>query len=191
MANTGKIFGAFKERLFNEGWDGKMAVGFAMIREAIHLKSDVGTKRSLPIPIVSTISSDFANKLSKYGVDTASVTTEMGLSVLINTLISMLHRLFYDESADDAKLFEVRTRKILLYSNSIASTSNVIASILLKNPKILDVGGAIVTIMRLFSDIRFICRIKQEFIESALDVHFQGVVDELELMYKTEKLHIL
>jgi hypothetical protein len=186
FADTGKIFNACKERLFDEGWEGKLAVGCGIIREAIHLKSDIGTKRSLPIPVISSVSPEFAKKLAEYGIDTASVSTEIGLSVLINTLISMVHRLFYDESVDDPKLYGVRTRKILLYSNTIASTSNVIATVITKNPKILDVGGLIVTIMRLFSDIRFICKIKQEFIQSALDVHFQGIVDELELMYKSE-----
>jgi len=189
LANTGKIFGSCKDRLFNEEWDGKLAVGCAIIREAIHLKSDVNTTRGLPIPIVSSVSPEFAKTLARYGIDTASVGivgAEIGLSVLINTLISMVHRLFYDESADDPKLYEVRTRKILLYSNTIASGSNVIAAYITKNPKILDIGGLIVTIMRLFSDIRFICRVKQEFIESALDAHFRGVVDELEQMYKSD-----
>ncbi|MDR2832383.1 MAG: hypothetical protein LBV67_01550 [Streptococcaceae bacterium] len=183
LANTGKVFSACKERVFDEGWDGKLAVGSALIREGIHLKSDIGTKKSIPLPVISSISPDFSRKLTVYGIDMASVSTEIGLSVFINTLISMVHRLFYDQSVDDSKLYEVRTRKILLYSNVIASSSNVVASVLLKNPKILDIGGLIVTIMRLFSDIRFITRVKQEFVQSALDVHFQGIVDELEQMY--------
>ena len=186
LADTSKIFIACKERLFDEGWEGKLAVGCGIIREAIHLKSDIGTKKSLQLPVISTTSPEFAKKLAGYGIDTASVGTEIGLSVLINTLISMVHRLFYDESVDEPKSYEVRTRKILLLSNTIASTSNVIATVITKNPKILDVGGLIVTIMRLFSDIRFICKIKQEFIQSALDVHFQGIVEELEQMYKSE-----
>ena len=184
LADTGKVFSACKERLFDDGWDGKLAVGSAIIREAIHLKSDINTKKSLPIPIISTVSPEFAKKLAGYGIDTASVGSEMGLSLMINTLISMVHRLFYDESVDDSKLYEVRTRKILLYSNCIATTSNVIISYIAKNPKILDVGGLIVTIMRLLSDVRFICKVKQEFIQSALDVHFQGTVRELDEMYK-------
>ena len=184
LASTAKILFAVKNRLFDEGWDGKLAVGLSIIREAIHLKSDVGTKRSLPLPIISNCSPDIAKQFVKYGIDTASVATEIGLSTLINTLISIVHRLFYDESMDDNKLFEVRTRKILLYSNTIASTSNIIISALTKNPEIIDVGGLIVSIFRLFSDIRFICMVKQEFIQSELDIHYQGIVDELELMYK-------
>ncbi|MCL2217585.1 MAG: hypothetical protein FWB91_11290 [Defluviitaleaceae bacterium] len=186
LADIRKIFIACKERLFDEGLEGKLAVGLGIIREAIHLKSDIGTKSSLPIPTIPTASPEFAKELARYGIDTASVGTEIGLSALINALISMVHRLFYDESVDDPKLYEVRTRKILLLSNTIASTSNVIVTAFTKNPKILDVGGLIVTITRLVSDVRFICKVKQEFIQSALDVHFQGIVEELEQMYKNE-----
>ena len=46
----------------------------------------------------------------------------------------------------------------------------------------LDVGGLIVTVIRLFSDIRFITRVKEEFIESQLDIHFNGIMDEIEKM---------
>ena len=184
LADTSRIFTACKERLMNEGWDGKIAVGSAVIREAIHLKSDVITKKSLPLPVVSVVSPEFAEKLCSYGIDTASVGTEIGLSMAINTLISMVHRLFYDETIDDSKLYEVRTRKIILYSNTIASVSNVIATVITKNPKILDVGGILVTIIRLFTDIRFITRVKQEYIESQLDLSFKGITDEIEAMNK-------
>lgn len=168
----------------NEGWDGKIAVGSAVIREAIHLKSDVNTKKSLPIPGISVVSPSFAEKLCNYGIDTASVGTEIGLSIAINTIISIVHRLFCDETVDDPKLYKVRTRKIILYSNTIASVSNVIAAAINKNPQVFDVGGLLVTITRLFSDIRFITKIKQEFIESQLDIHFKGITDEIEEMNK-------
>lgn len=184
LADTSRIFLACKERLMNEGWDGKIAVGSAVIREAIHLKSDVNTKKSLPIPGISVVSPSFAEKLCNYGIDTASVGTEIGLSIAINTIISIVHRLFCDETVDDPKLYKVRTRKIILYSNTIASVSNVIAAAINKNPQVFDVGGLLVTITRLFSDIRFITKIKQEFIESQLDIHFKGITDEIEEMNK-------
>lgn len=184
LADTSQVFLACKERLVNEGLDGKIAVGSAIIREAIHLKSDVKTKKSLPIPGISVVSPSFAEKMCNYGIDTASVGTEIGLSIAINTIISIVHRLFCDEAVDDLKLYKVRTRKIILYSNTIASVSNVIAAAINKNPKVLDVGGLLVTITRLFSDIRFITRVKQEFVESQLDIHFKGITDEIDEMNK-------
>lgn len=46
--------------------------------------------------------------------------------VLINTIIAMIHALFFDgNTITDKKLYEVRTRKILSYSDFIASSANV------------------------------------------------------------------
>ena len=65
-------------------------------------------------------------------------------------------------------LYEVRTRKILLISNAIASTSTIINAAVTSNPKNLDIGSLLNTVTHLFTDIRFIARIKQEFIENEI-----------------------
>ena len=84
------------------------------------------------------------------------------LSILINMVISLLHGLYYDEGSDGNRdLFEVRTRKILLYSNTLASTGNIAATLITKNAKMLDIGGLLVTISRLYTDARFIARAKE------------------------------
>ena len=64
------------------------------------------------------------------------------------------------QTKDEEQFYEVRTRKIVLYSSLIASTSNVIASVLTKRYDLLDVGGILVTIGRLITDVRFICKVK-------------------------------
>ena len=183
IANTAKIFEAVISRVSQRGIDGKIALGCALLREGIHLKSDIYTKRSLPLPGLSTVSPDFAQQLTKYGIDTASVGTEITLACLINLIIAIVHRLCFDGLPGEEKLYEVRTRKILLYSNLIASTSNVIASVLSKNYKLLDVGGLLVTISRLITDIRFMCKVRDEFVRSKLDEHFEGIRSETEALY--------
>ena len=77
----------------------------------------------------------------------------------------------------------MRTRKIILYSNLIASTSNIIASVLAERYELLDVGGILVTISRLITDVRFICKVKDEFIQSKIDQQFEGIKSELDEMY--------
>ena len=183
LADTGKIFIACKDRIMGEGIDGKIALGSAVLREGIHLKSDVGTKRSLPLPGIGVLSTEAGKKLAKYGIDTASVGTEFALASMINCLIAMVHKLCMDDSDGDEKFYEVRTRKIIMYSNLIASTSNIIVSMTTKNYKLLDVGGLLVTISRLFSDIHFIAKVKQEFIDNKLDVRFQGIKEEVDSIY--------
>ena len=68
----------------------------------------------------------------------------------------------------------------MLYSNLIATTSDVIQTAIraangdgaaLKN---IDLGGLIVTIYRLFKDVTFIQKIKEEFIMNEWDNLFEG-----------------
>ena len=99
-------------------------------------------------------------------------------------IIGLIHGLFYNEEKDgDRELYEVRTRKILMYSNIIASSSNVITVCITKNPKKLDLGGLMVTLSRLFTDIRFISRVKQEFIEGELALGMKEQFDEADRLF--------
>ena len=173
-ADTIEVLKYTNDYLFNKELEGKEKIGVSLIKEAIHLKSDINTKKSLPLPIISVISPELANRLCDYGLDVANVETVMkqaSYSMLINTLISMIHAMFYDEINDNNwKLYEVRTRKILSYSNVIASTSNIIAVVLMtyngnkKAINYLDVGGIMVTLYRLISDQKFIAQVQQEFL---------------------------
>jgi len=189
-ADTEKVFEYVKKRLIDEGMEGKAIIAISLFREVMHLKSDVGSKVSLPVPIITTISPDFAKELAKYGIDVANLRTvgnQFIYAGLINTIIAMIHRLIYENNgAGCLSLYEVRTRKILTYSNLIATTSNILYVAINAVPKMveaaefgpgamiaaaaddlkyLDIGGLIVTLYRLISDTKFISQIKQEFLE--------------------------
>ena len=76
----------------------------------------------------------------------------------------------HDKDKDgERNIYEVRTRKGLLYSNSLASVGNIAYAAATQQWGKLDIGGIIVTITRLFSDIRFITKVKKEFIEKEMD----------------------
>ena len=94
-------------------------------------------------------------------------------------IISLIHGLFYKNDID-RKLYEVRTRKILFISNSIASTSSIINGVITQNPKNLDIGGLIVTVGHLFSDVRFMAKIKKEFIQNEIDKKLQSELAEID-----------
>ena len=182
-ADTSKIFESVIGRVSNEGIDGKIALGCAIAREAIHLKSDINTKRSLPLPGIGVLSPELGKELARYGIDTASIGTEVTLSCFINFVIAIVHKMCFDETKDERRFYEVRTRKIILYSNLIATTSNVILSVLTEKYNLLDVGGGLVTIGRLITDVRFICKVKDEFLQKELDEHFEGIREEVDLLY--------
>ncbi len=136
-------------------------------RQFIHFGSDFFTNQGLPIPLISTVNNDLAKEMiTKWNIDTYSFLRGMSLSALINSIIFLIHQFFYDENRDGSKqLYEVKTRKILSYSNLIATSSNVLITAITGNKKLFDLGGFVVTILRLVSDYNFIHHVKQEFLQ--------------------------
>lgn len=191
-ADTSKVLSYTFENLLHEGIKGKIIIGTSIAKEGVHLASDVNTKHSLPIPIVSTYDPRLASNLASYGVDMANILTvgkQIAWASAINILIAMIHRMTFSEERDgNPKFYEVRTRKVVTYSNLIASTSNVLAvaiaagigaateneELLRKSLQKLDIGGLLVTLYRLISDHKFINNLKQEFILNNFDKMIQG-----------------
>ena len=111
----------------------------AVFRQALHYKSDMYTKDGLPVPLLGVFSEALAGKLysSQYDFlcfarDSMIEGISAVLSILTNMVISLLHGLYYGEGRDGNRdSFEIRTRKILLYSNTLASTGNVAATLML------------------------------------------------------------
>lgn len=158
----------------------------SIIRQALHFGADAFTKMGLPIPIINTISPDLSSKLlsENFRIDAYSVSRGIMLSTLINSIISAIHGLFYDEKVDIKRdLYEVRTRKILSYSNALATSSNTIYTAVTKDFTKLDVGGAVVTLYRLISDYSFISKVKYEFINEILDNELREEIKKIDDIY--------
>lgn len=163
----------------------------AIFAQAQHLKSDEYTKLGLPVPLLSSMNEEFASKLYRENYDALCFSRDIkivGISFVVSKLfdiiISLAHGLFR-KGDEDKNLYEVRTRKILLISNSIASASTIINTAITENPKNLDIGSLLNTITHLFSDVRFIARIKQEFIESEISDRVQKEIAEVDALYET------
>lgn len=164
-----------KEKIFlEEGIEGIKLFLVSLWKEILHLRSDILSKESLQLPFLS-LDMNVVNKLSKYHIDMASIYTvekQVSMSIIINVIIKYIHQLIitHIEKNIDMDLLEVRTRKILSYSNIIASTSNIlevgIRTALKDSSAInkLDIGGLGVTIYRVISDTKYQKRIKHEFI---------------------------
>lgn len=164
------------KRSIEKAQSGKLNLPAAITAEALHLKSDVFTKRGLPVQIINSLNPDLGGKLynSHYDAlclarDTAVIGGSFVASILIDMIVSLVHGLFYCKDKDGTRdIFEVRTRKILLISNTIATTSNIIGAVITKNPKHLDIGGLLNTIRHLFSNLAFMADVKKEFIENRI-----------------------
>lgn len=153
----------------------------ALFAQGLHLASDKYTKLGLPVPFISMLDADKAYEIYKGGYDYLDYLHDTQLlrrtfksaaqSMMINMLIGAVHKFFFNPNVDySQELYNVRTRKIILYSNLIATTSDVVQTAFraydgdetaLKN---FDLGGFLVTLYRLITDTDFIMKIKEEFI---------------------------
>ncbi len=175
----------------------------AFFKAKCHLKSD-NSKNGLPVPFTMLFSPDFAKELSEYGFDAAGLGQvvedsfkQAAGSVLINYMIAVLHGMICKaEYQEDLKFVQVRTRKILLLSNLIATSSNIVATTAVATVsayqgneqgiefarKHMDIGGALITLTRVFSDLRFISSIRDEYIRNRMDREMDKVFAEIENM---------
>ena len=179
----------FKE-CYNEVKADPLNLPAAIFAQAQHLKSDEFTKLGLPVPLLSSINENFASKLYSENYDALCFARDakiVGVSFVVSKffdiIISLVHGLFRKEN-EDKDLFEVRTRKILLISNAIASTSTVVNAAITSNPKNLDIGSLLNTATHLFTDLRFIAKIKEEFITSEIAEKLQEEIRAIDIMYE-------
>ena len=165
-----------------------MLLAASTARQAIHFGSDYFTKQGLPIPLIATVNNDVAKTMITKGhIDMWSITRGAALSALINQLIATIHRLFYNEDRDGTRsMYEVRTRKILSYSNAMATGSNILVTAFTKDLTKLDVGGALVTLYRIVSDYKFIHEIKRDFLKN----EFYNIVVGKDYDFMKEEHHV-
>lgn len=170
--------------------DDKSSVAAAVIKQLIHIATDMYTPCGIQLPGATLVfSKENVEILTKY-ISTGDVLkagASAGLSILINTIISAVHGcklLFEDDGLDYSKeLYSIRTRKIILYSNLLASSSNVIATGISGNLKDFDLGGFAVTCYRVFSDTHFIDKIKYEFLNLQVSKIYEDKIKDTEKYY--------
>lgn len=215
-ANAAKMV-EYSLKRFNES---KATVGLAVVKQAYHIKSDEYSKEGLPLPFLQLLlDSDVIKALCESGIDFAkleflgTIGVQTILSELISYVISVAHRVTIvcednkkkgaekiitkEELIESLKkqqtLNEVRTRKVIVISESIASAANAIVigavevgAVYTENPDLakeaveyLDLGGYLSTIIHLFTDIRFITKIKKEFIAQAVENNYKEKLDAI------------
>lgn len=162
----------------------------SLIKQIIHIGTDLYTPCGIQIPGANLIlSNSEVEKLTQYisTGDIIKIGTSAKLAELINLLISTLHMLMYDSSSVVSRdVYNVRTRKIIMYSNLIATGSNVLwvaGNMMAGNEgvvKQLDIGGLIITLKRLMTDAEYIRKVKEEFVFGGFNQMIQGEALQLE-----------
>lgn len=175
----------------SERWNNdKKSVIAAIIKQTIHIGTDLYTTCGIQIPAANLVLSkshvEYLTKFISTG-DIIKIGISSTISILINGIIEIIHSLLYNkEKHSSRELYSVKTKKIIMYSNIIASSSNLIwESINIVNGNInsvknLDIGGLIVTIIRIVKDKKFIRDLKEEFIYGNFKKMIAGEDLELE-----------
>lgn len=167
-ASTIDIFMHIFKRIKEEGKEGWVTLGYALLKEIIHLFSDLPSKQSLPIPVISTFSPELARKLSLYGLNTGTIVQGGIATMAINWLIGFLHGICRCDDEDE-RLYEVRTRKIIMYSNTFSTLSDLGFSLFTaymgdKNTmRKFDLGGYMITLYQICHSSNVISAIEREF----------------------------
>lgn len=167
MASTIRMLEKMAERTDEE----PEAIACALIKQIIHIGTDLYTPCGLYLPGLNLLTSTkYAEQLTKYvsAGDVVKVSGAAGISVLINTIISMLHRLTYLGIKEelDINVCQVRTRKIIMLSNAFATSSNLIQTAIQKDISKLDIGGALVTAHRIATDTEFNKAVRFEYLNT-------------------------
>jgi hypothetical protein len=175
-ADTGLMFKKIYERLQTEKAEGYKALAYALFKECVHLRSDIRTKKALPIPLLSSVSPNLTRIMGFLEIDYLTIKIiekEYVLSTIIDLIIRILYNFCYDEEKDvSQELYRVRCLKILLYSNEIATTSSAIQTWVrmaycdITSAKYFDFGGAINTLYREMTTPLKIAEIQHEYLTS-------------------------
>lgn len=179
-ANTLEIFKSIANRIQTEGNEGWITLGCALLKEIVHLFSDLPSKQGLPLPIVSTFSPTLARKLSLYGLSTSTITQGGFATMLINWFIGFLHGLCKNADEDE-KLYMARTRKIIMYSDTLSTVSDICYSMFTaylgdKNSmRKFDLGGYLVTIYQICHSQNVISAIEREFYTTKIIEEFNKI----------------
>lgn len=164
----------------------------AVVRQSMHFASDKYCTEGLPIPLLSIINPQRAQELIEKGwnsqelkyllqTDLLNLGINAAVSILINLILQSIY-LFCMDGTEDIEILKVRIQKILLVSNLISSSSNILYVTVTKRIGKLDVAGIGVTLLNLFRSKKFIADIKQEFIARGIEKAIMGENNWMEIV---------
>lgn len=153
------------------------SVGAALIKQVIHIGTDTFTPCGINLPLADLVlSKKTVEEITKYvsAGDVVKIGSSALLAMGINFIIGAFHNMLYTNADREAgiqrNLYNVKTRKIIMLSNVVATSSSVIKTAFetcngnAMALKRMDWGGLIVTLYRLINDTEFINAVKYEFI---------------------------
>lgn len=146
----------------------------SFIKQLIHIATDTYTPAGIQLPGANLVFDRvLVEQLTQYVStgDVVKIGASAAVADLINKIIELLHGCMLVEKGSvlDDQLNKVKTKKIVLYSNAIVTSSSVISEYVLGQFDKIDLGGLLTLMRRVFTDIEFIYDVKYEFLKSGLE----------------------
>ena len=104
----------------------------------------------------------------------------IGISASLNTLVSAIHAITYNENDGDLDTFCIRTNRIIVYANAISAMINSTPSLLAEDWASMDYAGFITAIITKIQSDRFWINIKAQFLNSKYMEALEKELDEID-----------
>jgi hypothetical protein len=106
---------------------------------------------------------------------------QAAVPLAINIGIAQMHNKTYDPQKDgERKYFDARTRKIILYSNILASAGNITYTTTTEDWTRVDVGGILISATRLLEDIGYLTKLEDKYLKEELEKIWKKEMNDLE-----------
>lgn len=123
--------------------------------------------------------------------DLTLIGKQAAFPLMVNMAVGLLHGLMYNPEKDGPREFyDARTRKILLLSNLLASSSNLAFTAGTEQWGKLDIGGLLVTGTRTIQDIAYLTNLEDHFMKQEMDKVFEKEFQDIEKHFKHEIIKI-
>ena len=103
----------------------------------------------------ASFSEETKDVLSSFNAEWAACIGGIASTALINTIVSAVHAILYEEEDGSLDTYSIRTNKIILYSGAMATVINSLPAIASKNITELDFAGILTTCASLFQSTKF------------------------------------
>ena len=158
----------------------------AVFMQSLHLKSDINTKAGLPIPIL-TLFENFGTKIYKsydwicLKRDLSIIGIQYIFAKIIDFILICYREIKYQNIKIDRNIHQAKTQKIILFSNSLSSTSNIVKVLLTKKYYSLDIGGILNTLINFFVILNKLSNLKLEYMFDNFEKLVKGEIEEWQI----------
>ena len=110
-----------------------------------------------------------------FSIDLLRLVGNTGLTAFLDLLISAIHAIHYDPKVDgDKNFYAIRTNQILTISQLMSTVTNSAKALLTENLMDIDIGGILMTFLKVINSTSFWINIKTEYLVS----EYKALIDE-------------